>query len=102
MKVLSSLTVLSRNPQAGNYVHRNSVASVIQSSPCVRVEVEKRKKEDLQPYQHKEESLSPKKARITEESTSHSSPVCLPPIIKITQETLETQSLEGSILVGRC
>ena len=39
VKVSSSLTVLSRNPQAGNYVHRNSVIVIVVSCGSVDLTV---------------------------------------------------------------
>ena len=84
----------------GGQIRRNSVASVIQSSPCARVE--KRKKVFQPMDQHEEERLSPKKPRIIEESpiaSVSSAKLDKEKMIKTTREILERQSVE--ILVGQ-
>src|SRR6266550_555905 len=87
----------------GGQIRRNSVASIIQSSPCARVE---KRKKTFQPMdQHEEEQHSPKKARIIEKSPVASMSSVKPShkeqMIKTTQEILERQSVEESVLVGQ-
>ena len=86
----------------GGHVRRNSVASVIQTSPCARVE--KRKKKHFNPMNsHEEEQLSPKKARIIKEpsiASAFSTKFGDERMIKATKGLLQRQSLEESCLVA--
>ena len=88
----------------GGKIRRNSVASVLQASPCAQAE--KRKKKVFNPMDyHEEEHISPKKVRIAKEpsvvSTSSSKFRGGEQMIEATQDILGRQSLEGGVLVGR-
>ncbi|KAF8629007.1 hypothetical protein AX17_005863 [Amanita inopinata Kibby_2008] len=86
----------------GGYVRRRSIVSMIEASPCARVE--KRKKKYFHPMEsYEEEFFSPKKPRIVEKaSISSNSPSQFggERMVRATRGLLERQSLEDSCLVA--